>query len=36
VLVVLTGIIGGVTVTQLMNALGVRDYAARGFAAGVA
>jgi putative effector of murein hydrolase len=35
VLVVLTGIIGGVTVTQLMNALAVRDYAARGFSAGV-
>jgi predicted murein hydrolase (TIGR00659 family) len=36
VLVVLTGITGGITVTPLMNALGIRDYAARGFAAGVA
>ncbi|MBP7243275.1 LrgB family protein [Amaricoccus sp.] len=36
VLVVLTGVLGAVIVTPLMNALGVRDYAARGFAAGVA
>lgn len=36
VLVILTGIIGAITVTPLMNALGVKDYAARGFAAGVA
>ena len=36
VLVILTGIIGAVSVTPLMNALGLRDYAARGFAAGVA
>ena len=36
VLVVLTGIIGAMLVTPLMNALGVRDYAARGFAAGLA
>ena len=36
VLVVLTGMIGAVTVTPVMNALGLRDYAARGFAAGVA
>jgi predicted murein hydrolase (TIGR00659 family) len=36
VLVVLTGILGAVIVTPLMNALGIRDYAARGFAAGVA
>ncbi len=36
VLVILTGIIGAVLVTPLMNALGLRDYAARGFAAGVA
>jgi predicted murein hydrolase (TIGR00659 family) len=36
VLVILTGIIGAMSVTPLMNALGVRDYAARGFAAGVA
>jgi predicted murein hydrolase (TIGR00659 family) len=36
VLVILTGIIGAMSVTPLMNALGVKDYAARGFAAGVA
>jgi predicted murein hydrolase (TIGR00659 family) len=36
VLVILTGIIGAMGVTPLMNALGVRDDAARGFAAGVA
>ncbi|HXT08059.1 MAG TPA: LrgB family protein [Roseiarcus sp.] len=36
VLVVLTGVIGAMLVTPLMNALGVRDYAARGFAAGLA
>lgn len=36
VLVVMTGIIGAVIVTPLMNALGITDYAARGFAAGVA
>ncbi len=36
VLVVLTGILGSVIVTPLMNALKIRDYAARGFAAGVA
>jgi predicted murein hydrolase (TIGR00659 family) len=36
VLVILTGIIGAITVTPLMNALGLKDYAARGFAAGVA
>ena len=36
VLVILTGIIGAVSITPLMNALGLRDYAARGFAAGVA
>ena len=35
-LVILTGIVGAVIVTPLMNALGVRDYAARGFAAGLA
>ena len=35
-LVILTGILGAVMVTPLMNALGVRDYAARGFAAGLA
>jgi len=36
VLVILTGIVGSVLVTPLMNLLGVRDYAARGFAAGLA
>jgi predicted murein hydrolase (TIGR00659 family) len=36
VLVILTGITGAIIVTPLMNALGLRDYAARGFAAGVA
>ena len=36
VLVILTGIIGAVIVTPLMNALRIRDYAARGFAAGLA
>ena len=35
-LVIMTGIIGAVMVTPLMNALGIRDYAARGFAAGLA
>ena len=36
VLVVLTGILGSVVVTPLMNAMGITDYAARGFAVGVA
>ena len=36
VLVILTGITGAVIVTPLMNALGLKDYAARGLAAGVA
>lgn len=36
VLVILTGVIGAVIVTPMMNALGIRDYAARGFAAGLA
>ncbi len=36
VLVIMTGIIGAVIVTPLMNALGVTNYAARGFAVGVA
>ena len=36
VLVILTGIIGSVTVTPLMNLLGVKDWRARGFAVGVA
>ena len=35
-LVILTGILGAVMVTPLMNAMGMRDYAARGFAAGLA
>ncbi|WP_061933088.1 LrgB family protein [Aureimonas sp. AU22] len=36
VFVIATGIIGAILVTPLMNALGIRDYAARGFAAGLA
>lgn len=36
VLVILTGIIGAVAVTPLMNLLKIRDMRARGFAAGVA
>ncbi|MEO1798638.1 MAG: LrgB family protein, partial [Pseudomonadota bacterium] len=36
VLVILTGIIGAVTVTPLMNALGITDWRARGFSVGVA
>lgn len=36
VLVVLTGIFGAVIVTPLMNALRITDYAARGFAVGIA
>lgn len=36
VFVVLTGIFGGVIVTPLMNFLRIHDYAARGFAAGLA
>jgi predicted murein hydrolase (TIGR00659 family) len=35
-LVIFTGVIGAIVVTPLMNALGIRDYAARGFAAGLA
>ena len=35
-LVIMTGIIGAVLVTPLMNALRIRDYAARGFAVGLA
>lgn len=35
-LVILTGILGAVMVTPLMNAMGMRDFAARGFAAGLA
>jgi len=36
VLVVSTGVLGAVMVTPLMNALRIRDYAARGFAVGLA
>lgn len=36
VLVILTGVVGAVVVTPLMDALRIRDYAARGFAAGLA
>ena len=36
VLVIATGIIGAVMVTPLMNALRIRNYAARGFAVGLA
>ena len=36
VLVIATGILGAVIVTPLMNAFGIRDYAARGFAVGLA
>lgn len=36
VLVVLTGVFGSIVVTPLMNALRIRDFAARGFAVGVA
>jgi predicted murein hydrolase (TIGR00659 family) len=36
VLVIATGILGAIIVTPLMNALGVTDYAARGFAVGLA
>jgi predicted murein hydrolase (TIGR00659 family) len=36
VLVMLTGVIGAVAVTPMMNALRIRDWRARGFAAGVA
>jgi predicted murein hydrolase (TIGR00659 family) len=36
VLVILTGIVGAVIVTPMMNRLGVRDFRARGFAAGLA
>ncbi len=36
VLVVLTGVLGAVVVTPLMNLMRIHDFAARGFAAGVA
>lgn len=35
-LVIATGIVGAIVVTPLMNLLGVRDWAARGFAVGLA
>lgn len=36
VMVILTGIIGAICTTPLLNALGIRDWRARGFATGVA
>lgn len=36
VLVILTGIIGAIVVTPLLNLLGIRDWRARGFSVGVA
>lgn len=36
VLVILTGILGAIMVTPLLDRLGIRDYRARGFAAGLA
>jgi predicted murein hydrolase (TIGR00659 family) len=36
VLVAITGVLGSIIVTPLMNAMGLRDYAARGFSVGVA
>lgn len=36
VLVVTTGLIGAIIVTPMMNVLGLKEYAARGFAAGLA
>lgn len=36
VLVIMTGILGALIVTPLMDALGIRDYRARGFAVGLA
>lgn len=35
-LVIMTGLIGAITVTPMMNLLGIRNWPARGFAAGVA
>lgn len=35
ILVIATGVLGAVMVTPLMNALGIKDYAARGFAVGL-
>jgi predicted murein hydrolase (TIGR00659 family) len=36
VLVIATGVMGAIIVTPLMNALGIKDFAARGFAVGLA
>jgi len=36
VLVIFTGLIGSISVTPLMNLMRIRDYAARGFAVGIA
>ena len=36
VMVIMTGILGAIMVTPLMNALGIRDFRARGFAVGLA
>ncbi|NEV80640.1 LrgB family protein, partial [Rhodopseudomonas sp. BR0C11] len=36
VAVILTGILGAIVVSPLMNRLGIRDYRARGFAVGLA
>jgi putative effector of murein hydrolase len=36
VLVMLTGIIGAIIATPLLNALGLKDWRARGFAVGIA
>ena len=36
VLVITTGIVGAMMVTPLMNALKIKDFAARGFAVGIA
>ncbi len=36
ILVIFTGIVGAMTATPLLNLLGLRDFAARGFAVGVA
>ena len=36
VLVIVTGIVGAVVATPILNALGMRDWRARGFAVGVA
>jgi putative effector of murein hydrolase len=35
-LVIMTGVLGAIMVTPLMNAMGLTDYRARGFAVGVA